>query len=280
VPAAQALSPDGLRTLKQLLLKRSGNRLPAAGHVLEWRLRQVAWDWNMGGLDELFLRLEEGNDARLENAVVDALVDGDTWFFRDEETFKGIHAMVLPDLYKLRAAQKFLSIWSPGAGSGQEVYSIILSIRHHFPAMREWDLRVLGTDINEAALERAREASYSDAEVRHGLPLALIARYFIHAGGKWILRPEIRLQAAFQAGDLTQGMGQDVPSFDLVCVRNLLARIDPSLQRAAIDNAANQVAERGYLVLGNSEMASGLAPDPKAFRPMGGGIFKSFRQIW
>jgi chemotaxis protein methyltransferase CheR len=267
--------------LKDLVLRVSGNRVPSGmEHILSWRLNQVAWRRNLLGPAELFEQLRAGGDEALEQDVVEQFLDTDTWFFRDEATFFGIHSKVLPDLMHSRAATKFVKILVPGAGTGQEVYSLILSIRHHFPAMVSWDLRVLGTDISEASLERARKAAYTDAEVRRGLPLALLVRNFIRIDDHWVLKGPMRKQAAFRKGNLAEGFGPDIPAFDIVCVRNLLQSIEPALRPTTIANAAGQVAPGGFLVLGNSEMNSGLVPDPKVFRPLGGGIFKSFEQVW
>ena len=274
------IASDDRSLLERLVLRRGGNRLPrGVDHLLAWRLKQVAWRHNLSGLDELFTLLRDGASPGLEDEVVEQMLDTDTWFFRDDDFFQGIHATVLPDLMKSRAAERFIKFWAPGVGSGQEVYSLILTVRHHFPAMRDWDLRVLGTDILESALQRAQAATYADAEVQRGLPLSLLTRYFSRSQGQWVLDPRIRAQASFKVADLMDGFGPNIPSFDLVCVRNLLANFDPDLRVAAIRSAARQVAPGGFLVLGSSDQQAGLKPEPRVFRPLGNGFYKAFGQM-
>jgi len=249
-------------------------------HVVSWRLKQLAWRRNLLGTEELFDLLREGQDPALEEEVVEQLLDTETWFFRDETLFRGIHEVILPDLHRIRNGSVFVKFWSPGSGSGQEIYSLILTVRHHFPAMKDWDLRVLGTDVLESRLEKARLGAYTEQEVRRGLPISLLARYFHRRDGLWTVNEDIRTQASFRQSDITEGLGPRVPSFDLVCVRNLLAGIEPGLRAKAMDSAARQVSPGGYLVLGEGEAGLGVEPDLRVFRKLGGGLFKSFAQEW
>jgi chemotaxis protein methyltransferase CheR len=275
---ATAMLEDGDRLfLQALMLRRSGNHLPDhVDHLLSWRLKQVAWCRNFTGLEELLARLRDGAPAELEDEVVEQLLDTDTWFFRDESLFKAVHSVVLPDLLKSRGAEKFLKFWVPGAGSGQEAYSLILTVRHHFPAMKEWILRVLGTDVVESALEQARLGAYTDKEVQRGLPLTFLTRYFARFEDRWHLARPIRDEAVFKLANLNEPFSAAAPRFDLVSVRNLLRSFEPELRAGALDNAARQVASGGYLVLGGAELGLGLAPEPRVFRDLGEGLFKAF----
>lgn len=278
-PAETLIAEADRQWLAELLLKRSANALPEGqDHVLSWRLKQVAWRRNLLGLEELLRALRAGGDAGLEADVLAQLLDTDSWFFREPAVFGAIHAQVLPELLRTRGTRRSLAFWVPGCGQGQEVHSLVLTVRHHFPAMQDWDLRVLGTDILEEALLRAGQGAYDDNDVARGLPMALLARHFKRQPQRWVLAPELLAQSAFRRSNLADGFDPGLGDFDLVLLRNVVAAFDPDQRRPALDNAAHHVSRGGFLLLGEAELRAGLLPDPRVFKDLGGGLHRSYGQ--
>jgi chemotaxis protein methyltransferase CheR len=261
--------------LASVLMRRSGCALPESGeHLLSWRLKQIAWQYNFLDLDELIGSLRDKKGTPLEDEVVAALMDTDSWFFRDEPKFQKIQGHVLPALRALRATDKRLSFWVPGCGRGQEVYSLILTVRHHFPAVQDWGLRVLGTDVLADCVKQASTGTFTDDDVRRGLPLSLVARHFDRIGKDWALHSHLRAEAEFQHRNVIEGADAKPQRFDLVVASNLLPSLDELYREHVTQVLEQHVLSKGFLLLGEPELKLGIRPRPKVFKDCGGGLFQ------
>ena len=119
------------------------------------RLEPVARDHGLTTVSELVdkLRTRELTSA-LHDQVVDALTTNETTFFRDYNPWESLRTLVMPELLARKERTRTLAIWSAGCSSGQEPYSIAMSIREHFPELLTWQLSILGTDIDRRAIAR------------------------------------------------------------------------------------------------------------------------------
>ena len=149
------------------------------------RLEPVARDHGLTTVSELVdkLRTRELTSA-LHDQVVDALTTNETTFFRDYNPWESLRTLVMPELLARKERTRTLAIWSAGCSSGQEPYSIAMSIREHFPELLTWQLSILGTDIS-GSIHRARAGRYGQLEVNRGLPAHLLVRHFTRAGMEW-----------------------------------------------------------------------------------------------
>src|SRR5690606_26943710 len=102
-------------------------------------------------------------------AVVRALTIGETYFFRDMDTFRLLREKVLPPIIQPRRAAKQLelTIWCAGCATGEEPYSVAITLLETLPDLYRWKINLIGTDINAAALEQARAGVYRDWAFRH-----------------------------------------------------------------------------------------------------------------
>ena len=273
---AAALIDDGHRLfLASVLMRRSGCALPESNeHLLAWRLKQLIWSYNLLDMDELVAQLREQKDSPLEDEVVAALMDTDSWFFRDEPKFHKIQGRVLPALHALRVKEQRLSFWVPGCGRGQEVYSLILTVRHHFPAVQAWQLKVLGTDVLDDCIKHAVSGSFSDADIQRGLPLSLVARHFERVGDRWALHAHLRHEAVFKVQNVIEGTGHELKKFDLVVASNLLPSLDELYREHVTQVLEQHVQSQGYLLLGEPEQRLGIRPRPKVFKDCGQGLYQ------
>jgi chemotaxis protein methyltransferase CheR len=235
---------------------------------LEPRLR----GWRVPTLDNLVERLRSQPTGSLANDVVAALTTNETLWFRDGKPFEALRDIILPDLLARRAADRTLAIWSAACATGQEVYSIAMTLRDEGEKLRNWRTSILGSDICEPAVNRARAGCYTQFEVQRGLPIQRLVRYFEQAGDAWRVRPELRAGVDFRTLnllDLPGGLGP----FDVVFCRNVLIYFDIDVKLHVLTAIAGRLRPSGYLILGGAESTLGLAT-PFAPVPDSTGIYR------
>ena len=152
------LAAEDFAFLAAMLRERAAIVLePGKEYLALSRLDPLAREIGCGSVTALIdiLRLEPA-ESPMHDRVVDALTTNETTFFRDLEPFESLRTTVLPEVIERRARTKTLAIWSAGCSTGQEPYSIAMTIREHFPELASWNLSILGTDISPTVLERAR----------------------------------------------------------------------------------------------------------------------------
>jgi chemotaxis protein methyltransferase CheR len=182
-------------------------------------------------------------------------------FYRDRGAFERLRDCVLPDLARKAGSEgrSLIRCWSAGCASGEEVYTLRiawdLAVAACFPYL---DLSIIGTDIDEVVLRRARAASYVRSSLRE-LPEAFISQAFERRGEGWSVRGHHRRSVTF----LRQDLRQEIPPgrFDLVLCRNLaFTYFAPDLQRSALARITAALAPRGYLIIGaREELPDGTA---------------------
>jgi len=225
------------------------------------RLEPVARDHGLTTVSELVdkLRTRELTSA-LHDQVVDALTTNETTFFRDYNPWESLRTLVMPELLARKERTRTLAIWSAGCSSGQEPYSIAMSIREHFPELLTWQLSILGTDISGSVLDRARAGRYGQLEVNRGLPAHLLVRHFTRAGMEWEIEEPIRRMVRFEHHNLNDAW-PSMPPFDLVLMRNVMIYFETEAKRQVLAKMHDQLAPHGYLLLGASETTYSLSDD-------------------
>jgi len=225
------------------------------------RLEPVARDHGLTTVSELVdkLRTRELTSA-LHDQVVDALTTNETTFFRDYNPWESLRTLVMPELLARKERTRTLAIWSAGCSSGQEPYSIAMSIREHFPELLTWQLSILGTDISGSVLDRARAGRYGQLEVNRGLPAHLLVRHFTRAGMEWEIEEPIRRMVRFEHHNLND-VWPSMPPVDLVLMRNVMIYFETEAKRQVLAKMHDQLAPHGYLLLGASETTYSLSDD-------------------
>jgi chemotaxis protein methyltransferase CheR len=281
---AAELPADDFEYLRELMHLRAAIVLePGTEYLALSRLDPVARDHGLASVSELVgkLRTRELTSA-LHDQVVDALTTNETTFFRDFNPWESLRTLVLPELLERKEQTRTLAIWSAGCSSGQEPFSIAMSIREHFPELLTWQLSILGTDISGSVLDRARRGRYGQLEVNRGLPAHLLVRHFERAGMEWEIEEPIRRMVRFERHNLVEPW-LAWPPFDLVLMRNVMIYFDHDAKRDVLGKMHRQLAPNGYLLLGASETTYTLSDDferemdgrtawyrPKRTEPLGG----------
>ena len=126
----------------------------------------------------------------MSRPVTDALTTNETLFFRDQAQYDALKATIVPALVAERKANRFLRFWSAACSSGQESYSLVMQLLE--AGLGDWAIEVLGTDISEHIVARARAGRFMQIEVNRGLPVTHLLRYFVQHGLDWQLKDVVR----------------------------------------------------------------------------------------
>lgn len=185
-------------------------------------------------------------------ALVRALTIGETYFFRDADTFHLLRDQVLLPLIQQRRAERRLelSVWCAGCATGEEPYSVAMSLVDLLPDLDRWRIHLLGTDINATALEHARAGIYRDWAFRH-CPADVRKRHFTPVSTGWVIKPALREMVNFRLVNLFDL--PTLPAFDLIFCRNVLIYLTRGQAAALETNLHSILAPGGWLLLGPSE---------------------------
>jgi chemotaxis protein methyltransferase CheR len=246
--------------LRSALKQHCGLALAADKHYfLESRLLPLARQAGLAGVGDLVLALKSGSDAALMEAVVEAMTTNESFFFRDKTPFEHFRRTIMPSLLAARRRQsRSIRIWCAAAASGQEPYSIALSLKEMEKAIAGWRIEIVATDLSGAVLNRARRGLYSQFEVQRGLPITLLVKYFTQVGEQWQIAPEIRAMVKYRRFNLLSDFAP-LGLFDVILCRNVLIYFDQNTKSDVLHRLAGTMMSDGYLILGATETALGLS---------------------
>ncbi|HZG44800.1 MAG TPA: protein-glutamate O-methyltransferase CheR [Allosphingosinicella sp.] len=252
------ISASSRRILASLLESRTGQQL-ASGR--RWRmdaaLAPLLRDGGFESVDQLVSRLASGLAPALTDQVIEALLNNETYFYRDRLPFDLLMGGPLKRLEAARAAEKKLSIWSVGCSTGQELYSIAMSLAEQELRWRGWTIELVGTDVSRVAIHRAREGRYSQFEVQRGLAVTQMLRWFTDQGnGQWQVSDRLREMVRFEVRTISERPPRP-GKFDIILCRNLLLYFAGSMRRLAFTRLADSIAPDGSLMLGAGETVIG-----------------------
>lgn len=193
-------------------------------------------------------------------ALAMQLTINETFFFRNADNFRALVGRVLPERLHARSKTKTLRILSAGCASGEEPYSLAMTVREVLPELEQWDVKIIGFDLNPAMVTRAAEARYSPWSLR-ATPDDMRARYFKPEGRDFSLVPEVRAMVEFREGNLAE----DDPSllglerYDLIFCRNVIMYFTPEVMRSVVQRASRALVPGGFFFLGHAETLRGLS---------------------
>jgi chemotaxis protein methyltransferase CheR len=251
------ISDSSIRILAGLLEARTGQQLTMSRRWrIETALGSLLRERGITTLDELITILVMGKEPSLSQMVVEALLNNETYFFRDRGPFDMLQRHALPELAQRRAATKRLRIWSAGCSSGQEVYSLAMLFAEDPDAWRGWTIDILGTDVSTSCIERARGGAYSQFEVQRGLGINQMIKWFEECPDGWRAVEALRRPVRFQVHNILE-QPPHPGGFDIVLCRNVLLYLSPEKKMLSFERLASAMAEDGWLMLGAGETVIG-----------------------
>ena len=258
------MTPLDYDYLRKLLKERSGLLLSAdKQYLVESRLTPVTRKAGLASLGDLVAKLRGGNEDLIVDAV-EAMTTNESFFYRDKIPFEHFREAIIPALITARARERRIRIWCAAASTGQEPYSLAMTLKEMKDKLGGWRVEILGTDISTDVLEKAKAGVYSQFEVQRGLPIQMLVKYFTQAGDTWQIAPEIRAMVQYRQHNLLAEF-MCFGRFDLVFCRNVLIYFEQATKSGVLNRIAQQLDPTGYLVLGAAETVVGLSD---AFKPI------------
>lgn len=251
------ISDSSTRILAGLLEARTGQQLTMSRRWrIETALSALLRERGITTLDELITILVMGKEPSLSQMVVEALLNNETYFFRDRSPFDLLQRHALPELAQRRAKSKRLRIWSSGCSTGQETYSLAMLFAEEVDKWRGWTIDILGTDVSTACIDRARGGVYTQFEVQRGLGINQMIKWFEECADGWRAVEELRRPLRFQVHNLLE-QPPHPGGFDIVLCRNVLLYLSPEKKALGFERLASAMAEDGWLMLGAGETVIG-----------------------
>lgn len=260
-PSQTALPPmapsaSAIGVLSALLEARTGQRV---GNDRVWRLdttlTPLLRQYSLRTLDELVSLLLRGGEPAIGDQIVDALVNNETSFFRDPAVFDIIVDTVAAAAEA--AGGRRLRLISAGCSTGQEPLSLAMAIAERFEGSSLPMPEIVGADVSDAAVSRARAGRYTQFEIQRGLPMRRMLRWFEgQADGDWTASPALLRMVAYRRLNLAAS-SWSIGTFDMILCRNVLLYLTPAIKMAVYEGFASALRPGGMLLLGAGETVLG-----------------------
>ena len=255
-PTATIAVPQAtLAVFSALLEARTGQRIAS---YRSWRvdiaLKPVMREHGLDTLDQLVALLLDARDRRLGDAVVDALLNQETSFFRDAPIFD----LIVEAVQALEGQGRRVRLWCAGCATGQEPLSLAMLFAERAEAGAPMP-EIVATDVSEAALARARAGRFTQFEIQRGLPIRQLMRWFDGDGTSWTAKPDLLRRITFRPHNLVADPPPAGP-FDIILCRNVLLYLSPEMKEGVFAGFADGLRPGGLLVLGAGETVIGQTP--------------------
>ena len=191
------------------------------------------------------------------NQIINAITTNETSFFRDKKPFDLLVHKLVPDIIELRAPYlpgiaPRIDIWSAACSTGQEVYSIAMALKELLFDFKRYRIRILGTDISEAALAVASRGLYTNHELSRGLSDRRKSRFFHPDKNGWSISDELRAATVFKILNITKSF-RHIGTYDIIFCRNVAIYFSVEDRRSLFEGLCERLRPGGKLVIGSTE---------------------------
>lgn len=242
-----------------LLQQRSGITLTSdKTYLLESRLQPIARQHGFDGIDAMMDALMRRQDEKIVHEIVQAMTTNETMFFRDNKPYERFTDSIMPDLKSRFPTRQRVRIWSSACSTGQEPYTLAICLKEQAANYPGYQFEIIGTDLCEKAVNKAKEGIYTQFEVQRGMPIQLLVKYFQQKeGNNWQLKDEIRNMVRFETHNLLQSPAR-FGEFDIIFCRNVLIYFSDAIKAQVVDHLVGRLREPGYMVFGSAESMIGI----------------------
>jgi chemotaxis protein methyltransferase CheR len=250
----------GFSILSGILKDRCGIDLPETPKnlsLMSSRLRKILMARGLSTYSEYAALINAGASGAM-NEFISALTTNTTHFFREGEHFDHLKR-VLPGIIESRnkSGQRELRVWCAASSTGQEPYTILITILESGALNPNWTIKFLATDIDLAVLEKATRAVYREDDLANVSP-ALRQKYFLSEKSKndetfFRVKPQFTSMIRFARLNLIESAWPFQHQFDVIFCRNVLIYFDSPTAQGVIEHLASQLNPGGYLFIGHSE---------------------------
>jgi chemotaxis protein methyltransferase CheR len=258
------ITPAELKSVGKYIHDISGIYLdPSKSYLFETRLGSIAEEHGCSSYEELYLKAKREATKRIERQIIDAISTNETLFFRDTGPFELLKNKIIPEMIDLRAPSSprlktNIKIWSAASSTGQELYSIAMTIKDLLGAQLDsYNFRLLGTDISDSAVKQASYGKYNKFEIERGLPKPTLQKHFTLFGDSWKVKDELRAMVNFRKLNLMlpfTGLGKH----DIILCRNVAIYFTLQDRKMLFNKLADCLADDGFLIIGSTESLTGV----------------------
>lgn len=243
-------------------------------YLVSSRLHVLMKELDISTISDLLDKVNRGGVYRLQEKIIDAMTTNETSWFRDSYPYNAMKDVILADIAK--QGGKSPRIWSAACSSGQEPYSLAITIQEymvkHPGQLTEY--KIIATDISESMLGEARAGEYDASNIQRGLTEDRLALYFTKTSdSKWSVRSSIREKITFQEINLLSGFTL-LGTFDVILCRNVLIYFSVDVKKDILSRMLALIKPGGYLILGGSESITGIADRVETVKYGSGLIYK------
>jgi chemotaxis methyl-accepting protein methylase/chemotaxis response regulator CheB len=226
--------------------------------TLKRKLESLLKKFSVNDFDELYKLAMMKNSVK--QAVIDHLTNHETFFFRDSYPYEFIQNVVAPDHIK---KGENCRIWSAACSTGQEPYSLAMTLSSHIESHKLNMFKIMASDISRASLKQASNGIYSDSELKRGLPSKYL-KYFSKKDSSYEINKSLKNLIEFRQVNLGQ-VPMDFPKFDVILLRYVLIYFDDHKKQIALSKVINHLKPGGYLIL---DPATSLKVKQKSVKPL------------
>lgn len=204
--------------------------------------------------------------------LIDAISTNHTFFFREIAHFDFLRQQAIPEMLARSRTERWSQfyVWSAASSSGEEAYSIAMTLAETLPRTSGWNWRIEATDISHRILAKARAAIYRD-DVVSKLPPATVKSYFQRGigpqEGNYRVRAELRNQVNFHHLNLLEGEPPFREPFQVIFCRNVMIYFDRPTQEELVNKLTRRLVPGGYLMVGHSESLTGIKHSLQLVKP-------------
>ncbi|THB77436.1 MAG: protein-glutamate O-methyltransferase CheR [Desulfobacteraceae bacterium] len=250
------VTPEEFELFSRYILDISGIALDKGKeYLVETRLNPLIVKYGCTSYMDLLKKSKADFKKEMENEIIDAISTNETYFFRDKSPFELLQHKIFPDLIDKRSKggpKPSLRLWSAANSTGQEIYSIAMTLLEMGVSLSNYNIKLLGTDISDAAIAKASYGMYNKFEVARGLDTRRLNRYFEPKDDQWKVKDELRAMVQFRKMNLMKpfiGLGK----FDIVLCRNVMIYFTSEDRRKIYENISKIMEPDGYLLIGSTE---------------------------
>lgn len=255
------ITPAEFDILSKYIIEISGIALSKGKeYLVETRLNTLMDQLGCTSYSDLHRKAKYDLKKDIEKKIIDAISTNETYFFRDKSPFTLLQHKIIPDLIDRRSKNRTMlkpaiRLWSAANSTGQEIYSIAMALDEIGVTPQKYQIKLMGTDISDAAIAQASYGRYNKFEIARGLDPKRLNRYFTQDGDYWKIKDEIRAMVQFKKMNLMQpfvGLGK----FDIILCRNVMIYFTEEDRRKIYANIAKVLEPDGYLIIGATESLS------------------------
>ncbi len=221
-------------------------------YLVTSRLKRVTEEFSFSSLSDMMSTLVKGNNRQLREKVIDAMTTNETMWFRDVYPFKILKQDLFPELAKNNSPVR---IWSAASSTGQEAYSISMSTSEFQltnPGMLTSNVEIVGTDISQTVVNKAKQGRYDELSVVRGLSQERRDKFFTHKNDEWTINNNIMQRTRFTELNLLNNYSL-LGRFDIIFCRNVLIYFSAEMKKDILERMAKVLKPGGTLILGGSE---------------------------